>query len=188
MKTYLETNRVYLREFTADDVDLLFDLNSDPDVMKYLSGGKPSTRDEVIEVNNRVMNYYTKHANRFGVWAAHLKSNDEFIGFFILRPCKQDPDNEKVIELGYRLRKKFWRQGFGTEVSQALVDRCFQDYAVDEVFAIAHPDNHGSTGVMKKVGLKFAGLSRTEELQNIWPGENTVRYSLTRDQYNKIKS
>jgi hypothetical protein len=48
------------------------------------------------------------------------------------------------------------------------------------------PDNHGSTGVMKKVGLKFVDLTTDEEFQNTWPGENMVRYSLTRDQY-KIK-
>ena len=144
MTIFLETERIYLRQFTADDVDLVYDLNSDPDVMKYLSGGKPSTREEVIETIKKIMNLYTKYSNRFGVWAAHLKSNHEFIGFFILRPDKKDPDNEKVIELGYRLRKKFWRQGFGSEISQPLVDRCFQLYGVEEVFATAHPDNHGS--------------------------------------------
>lgn len=179
MKKYLETERTYLREFTesSSDIDALYDLNSDPDVMKYLANGKASTREEIIEVNNRVLAYYPKYKGRFGVWALHLKSNDEFMGFFILRPQKDDPDNLKFIELGYRLRKKFWRQGIATEVSKLLIDRCFKEYDVETVYADANIENEGSIGVMKKCGLKFEKNYHHPMVHWI-PGDNTARYTI----------
>jgi RimJ/RimL family protein N-acetyltransferase len=85
--TYLDTERLALRRFTADDADLLIELDSDPAVMRYLSGGEPTAPEVVREryVPN-ILAGYEKWGGELGLFAAHEKDGGAFIGWFILRP------------------------------------------------------------------------------------------------------
>jgi len=85
--TYLETERLALRRFTADDADLLIELDSDPAVMRYLTGGEP-TAPEVVRERDlpNILAGYEKWGGNFGLFAAHEKDSGAFIGWFILRP------------------------------------------------------------------------------------------------------
>src|ERR1044072_487913 len=102
MKIFLETDRIILREITEDDFGNLFELNSDPEVMRYLTDGKPSTTDEIHQALARTFALYKKHNHKFGFWSAIEKSSGKFLGWFLFRPCKKDPDNVDRIEIGYR--------------------------------------------------------------------------------------
>ncbi|RYZ57308.1 MAG: N-acetyltransferase [Proteobacteria bacterium] len=167
----LETARVFLREITLEDEDLLLDLDSDPEVMRYISQGMPSNRSEVTASIERIRSLYVKHQGRFGCWAAINKTNDEFIGWFLFRPSHSDPDNTKRIELGYRLKKTCWSKGYATEVSQAILLKAMENPGIEEVFAVAVKDNVGSQNVMKKCGMQlvreFASLEFTENLESL---------------------
>ena len=70
MHVILETPRLILRQFTENDVDNLFELNSDPEVMRYLTAGKQTPRevirDEIIPFHLGVY----KRLDRLGTWAA----------------------------------------------------------------------------------------------------------------------
>jgi RimJ/RimL family protein N-acetyltransferase len=155
VKPYLETDRLFLREFVPGDEHLLLELDSDPQVMRYLTFGKPSTLEEVRAGLERGLALYKKHQGRFGVWAAIEKSSGAFIGWFHFRPAKSAPENLKRIELGYRLKRIFWGQGYATEMSRALIAQGFQKLDVEEVFAITMKENLASQAVMKKCGLNF---------------------------------
>ena len=82
----LETPRLALRQFTEDDVDNLFDLNSDPEVMRYLTGGTPTTR---AKIRDEIIPFYLDAYQRFdrlGAWAAESAASGEFLGWFHFRP------------------------------------------------------------------------------------------------------
>ncbi|MDB5077535.1 MAG: hypothetical protein JWO42_3714, partial [Chloroflexi bacterium] len=98
MHVFLETERVLLRRFTEADVDNLFELDSDPDVMRYLSNGKPTPRDVIQnETLPRFLHYYERYEG-YGFWAAIEKSTGDFLGWFHFRPPEgADPDE---VELG----------------------------------------------------------------------------------------
>jgi RimJ/RimL family protein N-acetyltransferase len=101
-----QTQRLVLRRFTAADADDLVSLDADPDAMRFVTGGVPTSRDEIEnEVLPASLGYYQRYEG-FGFWAAVEKTTGEFLGWFHFRP-RQDADPGEV-ELGYRLRKSAW--------------------------------------------------------------------------------
>ena len=172
-KIYLETDRIRMREFTMDDIDLLVDLDSDPAVTRYINGGLPTPREEVERIMPRIFEYYEKHPGQ-GVWVAENRETEEFMGWFHLRPNRAA---EEETELGYRLKQRFWGQGFGTEGSLALIRKGFEELGSSIVVAIADPENGASRRVMEKAGLKF--LEEYAEPD----GFIVVKYGVTRENW-----
>src|SRR5262249_58548764 len=87
---FLETDRLILRRFTEDDVDNLSALDSDPAVMRYITGGSSTPREEIA--GDRIpayLAYYERFAG-YGFWAAIEKSTGDFLRWFHLRPYKDD--------------------------------------------------------------------------------------------------
>jgi RimJ/RimL family protein N-acetyltransferase len=177
----LKTPRLAIRQFTEDDVDNLFSLNSDPEVMRYL-GQPPSRerlRDEIIPF---FLDAYQRF-DRLGTWAAESADTGEFLGWFHFRAEEGDITN---IDLGYRLRRSAWNHGYATEGSQALINMGFTDLGVQRVFAHTMTANTGSRHVLEKCGLTLvrtiayngpdAGVIDGAEL-----GE--VEYALTRPEW-----
>ena len=188
MQVFLETEHMVLRRFTADDVDLLFDLDSDPEVMRFLTGGI-STPREVIQ--NDILPAFLRSYEPFsglGVFAAIEKESEEFLGWFSFRPKDAaDPHN---VALGYRLRRAIWGQGYATEGARALIRKGFTELGVQRVFATTYQDNLASRRVMEKAGLSLVRTYRMTiaELQandstshstteELWDGED-VEYAL----------
>jgi RimJ/RimL family protein N-acetyltransferase len=155
MSIFLETERLRLRQFTEADVDAIVELDSDPDVMRFINGGHPTSRDEIQnEYLPNWLRYYTRWAG-FGFWAAIDKSTGEFLGWFHFRPPPGGSADE--AELGYRLRKSAWNKGYATEGSRALIHKGFTELGVQRVVAGAAIDNVGSRRVMEKSGLTLVG-------------------------------
>lgn len=158
----LETERLVLRRFTEDDVDALVELDSDPDVMLYINGGKPTPREEIeSDVLPAFLGYYERFAG-YGFWAAIERATGEFVGWFHLRPQARDTDTEP--ELGYRLRKTAWGSGFATEGSRALIDAAFTSYGATRVYAETMAVNIASRRVMEKCGMTLR-----REFHQEWP-------------------
>lgn len=172
-----------LRRLTEDDADHLFDLDSDPAVMEFLTGGVPNTRAFIVERSlPRFLGYYEQHAG-FGLWAAIEKESNHFMGWFHLRTFKE---NRNETELGYRLKQAYWGRGFATEGSSALINKGFQELAVTKVVAKAMSLNIRSRRVMEKVGMQF-------EKEFVYPGAPfpgwcvedclEVKYGLTKERW-----
>jgi RimJ/RimL family protein N-acetyltransferase len=182
MQIFLETERLALRRFTVNDVDNLVELDSDPGVMHFINGGRPTPRSEIErETLPAFLDYYQRFAG-YGFWAAVEKSTGRFVGWFHFRPAKDaDPDE---VELGYRLVKSAWGKGYATEGSQALIDKGFAELGVRRVVAYTMVVNIASRRVMEKAGLR---LVRT--FHQPWPdyieGEEKgdVEYALLRSEW-----
>ncbi len=153
MHIFLETPRLVLRRFTADDVDHLVDLDSDPDVMRFITGGVPTSREETeTEVLPAFLGYYERYEG-YGFWAVIEKATGNFLGWFHFRPGPEAGPGE--VELGYRLRKSAWGRGYATEGSRALIHKGFTELGVQRVVAEAMAVNTASRRVMEKSGLRL---------------------------------
>ena len=151
MQVFLETRRLLLRRFTDADADNLFDLDSDAEVMRFLTGGKPTPREVIRnETLPRFLHFYERFEG-FGFWAAIEKSTGEFLGWFEFRP--QEGDGPSEVELGYRLKKSAWGKGYATEGSRALIRKGFTELGVQRVVAETMAVNTASRRVMEKTGL-----------------------------------
>ncbi|MGW1069671.1 GNAT family N-acetyltransferase [Streptomyces aureus] len=186
MDTYLETDRLTLRRFTADDADLLIELDSDPAVMRYLSGGEPTAPDIVREryIPN-ILAGYAKWDGELGLFAAHEKDGDAFIGWFILRPEPDGPRDE--VELGYRLRQAAWGRGYATEGSRALLAKAFTELGVRTVWAETMTVNRGSRNIMEKLAMTHTETIPTPPDMEMVEGSEHggVRYEITREQWER---
>ncbi len=149
---YLETDRLVLREFTADDVDNLVELDADPEVARWAS--EPiSSRDEVEHQVIPAMRRYSQDSPGFGFWAVEDKATGEFLGWFHLRPDHGHPSDEP--ELGYRLRSSAWGRGYATEGSRSLIDKAFAKHDVRRVLAETAAFHTASRRVMEKSGMRL---------------------------------
>ena len=148
----LNTERMHLRRIGPEHLEDLLELDSDPEVMRYISGGKPSTREDYEKFLPRMMAYDDEP---FGFLAAY--DNERFLGWFHLRPSVAD---ESILELGYRLRREAWGRGLATEGGKALVRYAFETLDQPAVDACADPNNAGSIRVMVKCGMHHVGQFR----------------------------
>jgi RimJ/RimL family protein N-acetyltransferase len=150
---FLETDRLVLRRFTTADADDLFDLDGDPEVMHFITGGTPTPREEIEnDVLPAFLRYYER-GYRYGFWAAVEKSTGEFLGWFHFRP-REGGDPEEA-ELGYRLRRSAWGKGYATEGSRALIRKGFTELGVRRVVAETMVVHTASRRVMESAGLSY---------------------------------
>ena len=184
MDIFLETERLVLRRFTKVDVDNLVELDSDPDVMRYINGGKPTSRDEIeSDILPAFLDYYERFEG-YGFWAAIEKSSGEFLGWFHFRPRKGGDVDEP--ELGYRLRKSAWGKGYGTEGARALIRKGFTDLGVQRVVAETLVVHTASRRVMEKAGLDFVRVFHQEWPDPIEGDEHgDVEYALSRGDWER---
>ena len=161
MKIFLETSRLILRPITCDDLDDLVVLDSDPDVMRFINGGIAISRKAIAENFLPYVMSYDEQDN-LGFWTIVEKSSQEFIGWIFLRPevdfellRQLNLAESNAIELGYRIRKQSWNQGYTTEASQALVYKSFAESDTQKIVAWALLENKASIRVMEKIGMKL---------------------------------
>jgi RimJ/RimL family protein N-acetyltransferase len=180
MHIILETPRLILRQFTAADVDNLFDLNSDPEVMRHLTGGRPTPRDEIRDQIIPFHRGVYDRLDRLGTWAAESAATGEFIGWFHFRPGPDADADAGNIDLGYRLRRPAWNNGYATEGSRALIDRGFTDLGVERVFAHTMSVHAASRHVLEKCGLTLVRTIPYKGPFNIDGSEHgEVEYAIT---------
>lgn len=177
----LTTPRLVIRQFTVDDVDNLYRLNSDPEVMRYLARAAPREvlRDEIIPFHLGVYERF----DRLGTWAAECADTGDFLGWFHFRAEDGDITN---VDLGYRLRRVAWNHGYATEGSRALIDMGFTDLGVQRVFAHVMTANAASRHVLEKCGLTLVRTFPYQEpdadvINGALQGE--VEYALTRPEW-----
>jgi RimJ/RimL family protein N-acetyltransferase len=151
MNIIIETERLLLRTFTPDDAHLIYDLNKDPDVIKF-------TMDPISDIThaneilvNTILPQYTLYNH--GRWAVHKKSDKLFIGWCGL---KARPERNE-IDLGYRFYKNYWGNGFATETAFACLRYGFEKLKLSRIIGRAMPQNIASLKVLEKCGMKYLG-------------------------------
>ncbi|GAA4681877.1 GNAT family N-acetyltransferase [Streptomyces youssoufiensis] len=148
---FVRTERLTLRRFTAADVENLVALDSDPRVMRFLTG-EPTPR-AVIEnevLPKILLDYRLGPAGR---WAAVERATGSFLGWLSLQPPADGSVTD--VELGYRLKASAWGRGLATEGARALIDKGFAELGVQRVWAETMAVNTASRRVMEKAGLRY---------------------------------
>ena len=171
----IETERLILRKFTLDDAEAAFEMNNDPEVMKYIPGEISKSVEDVREnIRKNTIEDYEKYG--FGRSAIILKETNEFIGFTGL---KNDLDIGGV-DLGYRLIRRFWGKGYATESARPFIKIAFEDLAVKTLWGGAMAENLASISILKKMGMSYR---HTE----VFEGLNFDMYAIDDQKYNTIK-
>lgn len=155
MNLILETERLLLREMRHEDAKALLDMDSNPNVHKYL-WQKPYTNiDDILTYIEMVRKQYDK--NNIGRFATIIKATNELIGWTGIKYIDDYVENGKTnfYDYGYRLNEKHWNKGYATEASKAWLDYGFNQMNIKEMNAYTHFDNGASNHVLQKVGFKF---------------------------------
>lgn len=184
MDVHARTDRLVLRRFTEDDADLLIELDSDPEVMHFITGGRTTPPEEIRDDILPAFLAYYRRGPAYGFWAIESRQTGEFLGWVHLRAQPGDPADEP--ELGYRLRRSAWGHGYAAEASRAVVDRAFTEFGATRVVANTMAVNTGSRRVMEKVGMQYV---RTffQPWPDPIPGDELgdVEYELTRERWER---
>jgi ribosomal-protein-alanine N-acetyltransferase len=167
LKLITESERFILRELLPTDCDGMFELDSDPEVHRYL-GNKPTTdKAQIIEVINNVRKQYSDHG--IGRWAIIDKTTNEFIGWTGLKFVTEMTNNhQNYYDIGYRIRRKFWGQGIASETAAFCLDYAFNVLEVNEVYASASIENGGSNKILQKIGMNFIETFFYEDIECNW--------------------
>ena len=165
----LETSRLKLRYLTIRDKEALVPILSDAEVMRYSLIGVHDRRQIRQFIEQRLLSYLEYG---FGLYALVYKPNQELIGYcgFFIQPIEQ----QKEVEIGYRLAKKYWGQGLGTEAAKAVLEYGQQRFNFKRFVCLIDPENVRSIRVAQKLGMKL-------EKKLIYHGLDVQMYSLNCD-------
>lgn len=144
-----ETDRLYLRTFTPEDAEHFYNLNLDPEVIQY-TGDVAFENIDASRTFLEQYNHYQLHG--FGRWAMIRKSDQAYIGWCGL---KYTPEKDEV-DIGFRLFKQYWNQGYATEAAEACIKFGFETYKLPKIVGRAMKANETSIRVLQKLGLTFA--------------------------------
>lgn len=151
MHVIFETPRLILRQFTETDAPLILQLNSDPEIVKYVHEPVLTSEEQAKKIIVDII--LPQYKNNLGRWAIHTKDNMEFIGWCGL---KSRPERGE-IDLGYRLIQKAWGKGYATEAAQYTLDHGFTRLQLQLITGKAHIENSASIKVLEKIGMQFIG-------------------------------
>jgi RimJ/RimL family protein N-acetyltransferase len=143
----LETERLWLRKLTLEDVDDLYEALGDPYSMRFYP--HPFSRDEVVGWVEWARRSYADRGH--GLWGLVLKESGELVGDCGL--VVQDIDGDQMVEVGYHVKPNHQRRGLATEAAVACRDHAFEAVGVDRLIALVRVENAPSAGVARKVGM-----------------------------------
>lgn len=159
MEQILQTQRLFLRQFSNNETDalLLLNLNSRPEVLRYLHEPVLVDVAHAKEILNNII--LPQYEDNLGRWAVHLKANNEFIGWCGL---KYRPERDE-IDLGYRFLPAAWGNGYATESAKACLQYGFETLKLEKINACAHVENTASLAILKKIGMEYTHDEEIDE-------------------------
>jgi len=153
MKLYIETERLLLREWTPNDLPTFIKMNQDPEVMEFFP--KILDSKESIDFYQRICKEFDKV--KYGLFAVEKKSDHKFIGYTGLHKTDFPANFTPCIEIGWRLIKDVWNQGYATEAAKACLQYGFINLNIKEIYSFTAAINKRSERIMQKIGLQKIG-------------------------------
>jgi RimJ/RimL family protein N-acetyltransferase len=157
--TILTTARLRLEPFDLSHLDGLHAMNSDPEVMRYISG-RPETREETLAGIERIQARWREFG--YSWWSFIERTSGQLVGAGCIQNLRRTdtpaPDPTCPHEIGWRLRRDRWHQGFASEAAIAMADFAFGPLAAPELYAVCDPANAASAAVMQRLGMDDLGL------------------------------
>jgi RimJ/RimL family protein N-acetyltransferase len=145
----LRTERLILRPWRDRDVAAFAALNADPEVMAEMGG--PRNRADSEAVTRRIRAHFDAHG--YGVWAAELPDVASFIGFIGLAIPGFEAFFTPCVEIGWRLARPHWGQGYASEGARAALDFGFDKLGLGEIVSFTTTTNLRSRRVMQRIGM-----------------------------------
>ncbi|HST47517.1 GNAT family N-acetyltransferase [Jatrophihabitans sp.] len=179
----LRTRRLSLVPLAEEHLEYEVELDSDPQVMRYLGNGTARTRAEV-ERYHRARLAAAEQVPGLGFWAGF--AGERFVGWWILEPPQRADQGpvEGQAELGYRLLRRYWRQGLASEGARELLRHGFEDLHLHRIFAETMAVNEASRATMASAGLRYV-RTFTADWDEPIPGaeHGEVEYAITREEW-----
>lgn len=167
----LETERLILRPMNEKDIDAVYKMRRDDDIMRYIR--------EPVKSRNEAENWISLISSRWakdkiGFCSLIEKTSGKFAGWCGLWELKESGETE----VGYAIMKNFWGKGYASESAEAFLEYGFNELNLEKIVAVAQPENKGSRRVMEKIGMHFDYIGE-------FYGRDLVHYSITRNEYLK---
>ena len=161
---YLETDRLRIRDFKLSDIDDLYEIFSDDEVMEYI---------EPVYDRNKTLNFLKEFCiEHKGAFACVNKENEKVIGYIIFNEYE-----DKVYELGWIFNKMYWRNGYAYESCDAVIKYAFSEMKIHKIFAETI-DNIKSVNLIKKLGMQLEGIQKSHTTDNHGNWKDVYLYGL----------
>jgi RimJ/RimL family protein N-acetyltransferase len=147
----LETERLFLRMFTKDDIDAYAGICADPEVMRFVGEGRPLSRTDAWR--HVAIFLGTWQLRGYGTWAVEDKASGQLIG----RVGYIHPEGWPGIELSWTLARPFWGRGLATEAARRCLEHGFCEFGFTHVISLIHPENQRSIAVAERLGESKEG-------------------------------
>jgi len=145
----LGTPRLRLRRWRETDREPFAALNADPLVMEHFP--RPLTRDESDGLIEQIELGFDRCG--FGLWAVQVRASGEFVGFTGLAAPSFEAHFTPAVEVGWRLARSAWGNGYATEAARAALDFGFDRHGLEEVVSMTAVGNARSRAVMERLGM-----------------------------------
>jgi len=176
--TEFSTARLILRPPEQADAGPLMTMDADPEVMRYIGTGAiiPPDGDWALQAIERWRQAWDERG--FGMCSVIIGATGEYAGWVTLTPPAFLPEIMPAVEIGWRLAREHWGQGYATEAASALLRSGFTEAGLDRIVSIPHVDNVRSKRVMGKLGLRF-------QVETTVPatGQRVEVHAITRDEF-----
>jgi RimJ/RimL family protein N-acetyltransferase len=163
-----ETERLIVRPIDERDIDEIFAMRSDSEVMRFIR--EPQNREESISWVKLVSSRW--ETEQIGFCALIEKSSNEFVGWCGIWQLQETGE----FEIGYAVGRRFWGKGFATEAALKFLQYAFEKLKSEKIVAVAQPENAGSRRVMEKLGMQY-------DYTGEFYGRRLVHYSITKKNF-----
>ena len=161
---YLETDRLRIRDFKLSDIDDLYEIFSEDEVMEYI---------EPVYDRNKTLNFIKEFCiEHKGAFACANRENEKVIGYIIFNEYE-----DKVYELGWIFNKEYWGKGYAYESCDAVIKYAFSEMKIHKIFAETI-DNIKSVNLMKKLGMQLEGIQKSHTTDNHGNWKDVYLYGL----------
>ena len=179
----LQTERLILRQWTNDDLALFSKISGDSDVMEFYP--KPMMEEESYSMGSKIQSLINERG--WGFWAIEIPNQEKFIGFVGLHIPKESLPFSPCVEVGWRIAKEYWNQGYATEAAKESLRYAFTTLNLNEVVSFTTLVNLRSQAVMQKIGMSNTGSNFMHpDIEVTHPQCEHVLYKISKLEWEKM--
>lgn len=175
----IETKRLILRDIRTEDLNGMFELDSNPNVHKYLGNNPVKTKSESLKYIEKIQKQYKQFG--IGRFAVIEKKSKQFIGWsgikFNTGPKEALGSKTDFYDIGYRFIERYWNKGYATETAIVALDYGFKELKLKTIVGAAEIGNIASNRILEKIGLKYKEQFPFENEMINWYELNTEDYA-----------
>ncbi len=170
----------------AGDQAFLFELDQDPQVMRYITNGQPTSLQHFQQWFLPRIQSFTNATEGWGLWMLSCLETEAVMGWILVRPVdffsedpKQQPTQWDNLEIGWRLSRSYWGQGYSTEAASQILKQLIKRRSIKKLTATALVENSASINIMKKLGLTLLRHYNHKDEHGEFPAvvyEKTIDY------------